>query len=132
MVLRAARWLPAILWMALLYYLSDQPRLIIDDLPIPALFHTLSHIGAYVALGWLLSFGTGWSRTGLWIAFLLAAGYGAFDEFHQSFVPDRGAHLWQIGLDAAAAGAALLFLHLARQVRAAPRWLTSRSGSRGR
>lgn len=40
-------------------------------------------------------------------AFVLATVHGFLDEWHQSFVPGRNPSLWDVGLDAIGAGAAL-------------------------
>ena len=97
--------------MAILYWLSSIPGKPLPDHPdIYALFYWMSpslqnllHIPAYVALGWAWRWSLGvWFRnqTGCAIAaFMLSAGHGVFDEWHQSFVPYRYASLADIALD---------------------------------
>ena len=120
MVTRIVRWLPALVWMGVLFYWSHQPVLPIDQFAQRGALHTLSHIGAYAVLGWAFALAIGQHRRGLWIAWLLATLYGAGDEIHQSFVPGRGAFAWQVGLDSVAAAGGLLLVgdwrHLGRRM----------------
>lgn len=44
----------------------------------------------------------------LMTAFLLATALGLVDEWHQSFVPNRNASLWDVSIDALGAGLALV------------------------
>ena len=106
--------------MGVLFYWSHQPELPIDALPEPGLLHLVSHIAAYFILGGLLALGSGTSRRGLWTAFALAALYGVSDEIHQSFVPGRDANAWQVLLDSAAAGGAILISAQLRSLRGKP------------
>ena len=54
----------------------------------------------------------GWKlRWAIW-AVVIAAGYAALDEFHQSFVPSRTASPWDALLDTAGASAAQVVLWL--------------------
>ena len=90
---RAARWLPAILWMSFLFYLSHQAapleRVASDIDPF------LAHIAVYSILAFLLHAALTGSRstTARWvpvsIAFALAVLYGVSDEIHQAYVPGR-------------------------------------------
>ncbi len=114
MIKRLLRWVPALIWMSIIFYWSGQPVLPIDSLPNSSLAHYLSHVGAYGILAILLTLGTGLSRRGLWLAFLLAALYGISDEFHQSFTPGREAKARDAVIDAVSAGAALLLISRAR------------------
>jgi VanZ family protein len=87
------RWLPALLWMAGIFYASSQQAL---PSP-PGLSYTFAamagHFFLYFVLAALLLFALGESSLHLRKR-LLAAGiaaflYGLSDEFHQSFVPGR-------------------------------------------
>ena len=49
------------------------------------------------------------------IALLVAAAYAATDEFHQSFVPSRGASVYDVLLDASGAFTALVVAALGRR-----------------
>jgi VanZ family protein len=54
----------------------------------------------------------GWKlRWAIW-ALLIAAGYSALDEYHQSFVPSRGASPWDSLLDTTSAAVAQIVLWL--------------------
>jgi len=86
----------ALAWMAMLFYLSHQPRL-----PGPSLFSgqdKLIHALVYGVLGIMLLAsqslrpgGYRWRQIG--ISVLIASLYGASDEWHQSFVPGRSPEL---------------------------------------
>jgi len=94
--LRRLWLLMALAWMAMLFYLSHQPRL-----PAPSLFSgqdKLVHALVYGALGVMLLVAQS-SHAGRYrwrqiaISVLIASLYGASDEWHQSFVPGRSAEL---------------------------------------
>ncbi len=96
-------WLPLLLWMAVIYWLSDQPKL-----PHPGrklglsdyFFDYSSHAFTFGLLTWLawralrgaLS-PLPWARRrwALGLAGVLAALYALLDEIHQMFVPGRWA-----------------------------------------
>jgi VanZ family protein len=112
------RWLPAIGWMALIFWLSAQP-----DLPEPpnALLNLVlrkgAHFTAYavLALCYLYALGDGrpWHR---WLALLLAILYAMSDEYHQSWTPKRQPALTDVVIDSAGACTALwLWSRLAGQ-----------------
>ena len=71
------------------------------------------HVTEYAILSWLLARAftmpatpTGrWSRKAAFIAWIAASLYSATDEFHQSFVPNRGARWADVIIDST--GAAL-------------------------
>ena len=78
-------WLPSVLLLAAIWILSSLP-----DTPGPALPHPLdwaAHALTYLALGYSLARATGSARTAL----VLVAWWGALDEVHQAFVPQRDA-----------------------------------------
>ena len=88
---RAILWLPAVLYMALIFYSSSQSD------PAPALTHAvwdkLLHCGGYAVLGVFFALalrGEGLSvgRTIL-LAIILTSLYAASDEYHQRFTPLR-------------------------------------------
>jgi len=84
----AARWAPALIWMAVIFFLSHQP-----DLHLPgvgAIPDKAWHAGFYAVLGALL-----WRAlrpsglSGALLAIALGAAYGYTDEVHQRFVAGR-------------------------------------------
>jgi VanZ family protein len=92
----AVAWLPAIIWMAFIFYLSAQSRPI-GRTPSPALAY-VAHFGEYAILAFLLFWAQlsrgswkGRLALGLAIAFVVSALYAASDEYHQSFVQGRDA-----------------------------------------
>lgn len=110
---RLGPWVPVVLYAGLVFWLSSQSR------PLPFLpteiwaFDKLLHAVEYAVLGFLLARALGAAglspvRTFL-AALLLASLYGASDELHQSFVPNRTCDPrdWAADTAGAAAGAAL-------------------------
>lgn len=103
-------WLPAICWYGMIFWLSSQPRL-----PGPealwaqfVVFKT-GHMVVYstLTLFLLLASLLTWPRRALrdhfqfvWLSVLALA---MADEFHQWFVPGRGPHLRDVGIDMLAA-----------------------------
>ncbi|HEX7139098.1 MAG TPA: VanZ family protein [Vicinamibacterales bacterium] len=88
---RVFLWLPAVLYMALIFYSSSQSD------PVPALTHAvwdkLLHCGGYAVLGVFFALalrgeGLSLGRT-LVLAIVLTSVYGASDEYHQRFTPQR-------------------------------------------
>ena len=106
-ILRAARWLPAILWMSFLFYLSHQvaplERVAADVDPF------LAHVAVYSILAFLLHVAlAGYnSAAPRWvlasIAFALTVLYGVSDEIHQAYVPGRIASELDLAADAVGA-----------------------------
>lgn len=82
----ARGWAPAVLWAAVIFYLSSR-----HTVPVPDLTGAdkACHFAAYALLGFLLARGA--RASGLRPAWAPALGslYGASDEFHQYFVPGR-------------------------------------------
>ena len=120
---RAWLWLPPLLYMALIFYLSSQSE------PMPAVttrvWDKALHFIEYGALCVLLCralHGEGLAALRLAIvAVALTSVYGATDEVHQSFVPERnaGADDWLADTTGGAAAATLFStaLHLRRPLR---------------
>ncbi len=88
---RVLGWGPAALWAAVLFLLSELQGT--DGLGLPAGADKLAHGGLYLILG--LSLAWGKTRIGSGVPavllLLIGVGYGALDEWHQSFVPGRDA-----------------------------------------
>ena len=83
-------WGPAALWAAVLFLLSEWSGPV-GGLPLGA--DKLVHGGLFLILGLSLAWGkgrTGSSVSGL-VFLLMGVGYGALDEWHQSFIPGRDA-----------------------------------------
>ena len=102
------RWLPLILWMALIYWLSDQPVLPhpvrqygISDFVYDSAAHGFT-FGMLALLAYRALPGDGWRRL-TWAA-VFALAYGASDEWHQSFVPGRTATLADWAMDTLGVG----------------------------
>ncbi len=101
------RWLPALAWMALLFWLSSKP-----DLPGPhnallnILFKKTAHFGSYgvLALFYLFAFGAWHKRSQ---ALLLTLLYAISDEYHQAWTPLRTPSPMDVLIDAAGAMVAL-------------------------
>lgn len=129
-----ARWLPAILWMAVIFFLSHQGAgssstlssgitktihdLITTLLPWLDLdldfFHVLvrkgAHFTAYLILGLLVSYARrpeGPKSYGS--VFLFCMLYAMSDEFHQTFIPGRSGELRDVLIDSAGALSGILF-----------------------
>ncbi len=107
-------WLTAVVWMGLIFYLSSIPSFPVDltdegyDIT-----SSIVHVVIYFVLAWLFiaalrSSGVRAGRA-FFGGFLLAIVYGATDEWHQSFVIGREAHLSDWLLDVAGAYIILSF-----------------------
>ena len=108
----AVAWLPAIVWMGLIFYLSAQPRPLAKT-PSPALAY-VAHFGEYAALAFLLFWAQlsrgSWKgnlRLGLALSFVASILFAASDEYHQSFVAGRDASWLDFATDAVGAAFAL-------------------------
>lgn len=91
-------WLPAILWAATIFVISAMPPLVPAEKKKPLFIPTdkLAHVVAYALLGGLALFALRRAHNmrlpkAVLLAILLASAYGASDEWHQSFVPNRQA-----------------------------------------
>ncbi len=113
---RALAWAATFAYAALIFWLSSQPN------PIPALtercWDKAIHFAEYGALGALLlvalrESGVALHRAAV-LAALVAGLYGASDEVHQSFVPERDADVrdWLADTIGGAAGVGLAALAL--------------------
>jgi VanZ family protein len=103
--------------MGVIFVLSDQPSLNSGLGAIDLIGRKLIHFAEYALLCFLwwraLVTVTSPGRAALF-AFLLASGYAATDEYHQSFVDGRHGTALDWAIDAAGAAAAALKLRTAR------------------
>ena len=83
-------WGPAALWAAVLFLLSEWSGPV-GGLPPGA--DKLVHGGLFLILGLSLAWGKGRTGSGVsgLVFLLIGMGYGALDEWHQSFIPGRAA-----------------------------------------
>jgi VanZ family protein len=101
-------WLPVVVYMAAIFYLSS-----LQHPPVPAdipdvRLHAVAYFGLMVVVARAIAQGT-WARvTGvrLGLAWLITVLYGASDEWHQMYVPTRTAELHDLIADAIGAFAA--------------------------
>lgn len=132
------RWLPAVLWMAVIYlasadagsgessgaltaWLLQALGLRLDPAAGASVEHLLrkaGHLTEYAILAsllaWAIASGGPWRPSTLLQAWLIALGYAHSDEWHQAFVPHRGPAWTDVWIDATGAALALLLLALAR------------------
>ena len=130
-----SRWLPAVLWMLLIFSFSTEigaaektsgrfepfvrwflPEISQQNLDaLHLLFRKTGHLTEYAILATLLWWALGAhrhasNRQRSIRALLLALLYAATDEFHQAFVPSRGSSVVDVMIDAAGAASALLVI----------------------
>ncbi len=97
-------WLPALAVMAVIFVLSSQSGLrVSEDASVERPIRASAHFFTYALLAGLLLFALarggrpGWRH--VVVAFALAVLYGASDELHQSFVPDRAGRVDDLIVD---------------------------------
>lgn len=105
------RWLPLLLWLGAIYFLSAQPK---SDIPSFGFWDLLIKKGAhFLAYGVLAGLAwrafADWSRPYHW-AMLLTVLYAMSDEYHQTFVPGRNGALADVIIDSLGGLAALFIL----------------------
>jgi len=115
--LRLDLWLPPLLLMGVIFFFSDQPSLDSGLGLIDTIGRKLVHFAEYALLCFLwwraLVTMTTPGRAAL-LAFLLASGYAATDEYHQTFVEGRHGSPIDWAIDSAGAAVAALRLRTAR------------------
>ena len=81
-------WGPAALWATVLFLLSELEGV---GRGLPTGTDKLAHGGLYLILGLSLAWGKRRTQAGVpgLLLLLMGVGYGALDEWHQSFVPGR-------------------------------------------
>jgi VanZ family protein len=107
------RWIPAVFWMGLIYYFSDQ-----TGSELSSWFPFLDslnwgHLVAYFVLALLVYFALPRRSTGMKIlAVLLCILYGITDEWHQSYVPLRQPDIYDLINDGIGAAVAMLGINV--------------------
>lgn len=113
------RWLPPTLWAALILILTSIPG---SHIPVPPLrnLDKIVHLAIYGVLGWLTA--RAWmngSRVTAAAVLALAAIslFGALDEWHQQFIPQRSMDLldWAADTTGATIGTLLALLMAVRR-----------------
>ncbi len=104
----------AVVWMILIYFLSDQPALDVGEW-FPGqdkLLHAIVFgiLGALFLASMRRSPG-GYRPYQLWIAVGLTAVYGVLDEWHQAFVPGRSPDGWDVVADTVGALIAVALMY---------------------
>lgn len=108
------RWIPVALCMALIFFLSAQPKLpsipLLDEIDYS---DKIKHAFFYGILGWLAWRAIDrkmpkWRQ--LVITIVIAAIYGLTDEYHQLFVPGRTFDLLDLSADTLGASIAAIIL----------------------
>lgn len=100
---------PAVLWAMFIFLLSNQSG---DSFPKPPVPYAdkMMHIFLYGTFGLLVARAWGFGRPLTWkialLCLLTVIAYGASDEFHQQFIPDRSCDIrdWFADLSGAAIG----------------------------
>jgi len=110
-------WLPVLLWMGLISYLSAQPGLKVVEGPMDFWTRKPAHVGEYAIL-FLFFFraikgSSSWKRREIYIgAGVLSFLFAVTDEFHQLLVPLREGELADLGFDLLGIIAGIIFLRL--------------------
>jgi VanZ family protein len=118
---RADLWLPPVLLMGLIFFLSAQPSLDSGLGWIDVVGRKLLHFGEYALLcllWWRFLRTVLPDRRAALAAFLLSSLYAATDELHQSFVEGRHGTPVDWAIDTAGAAAAALAVTVRRRVAA--------------
>jgi VanZ family protein len=115
--LRLDLWLPPLLLMGAIFFLSAQPSLDSGLGWVDMVGRKLIHFGEYALLAflwWRALVTVTTPRRAALIAFALASAYAATDEYHQTFVEGRHGSPVDWLIDSAGAAAAALRLRAAR------------------
>lgn len=106
--MRALRFLPTLVVMGLLYYMSSRspdevPRLVKSFVTAYLRGDGTAHFLAYAVLAatiiWAVRPNFRSARWSIAIGWLVSSAYGAIDECHQLFVPERSASVWEFVID---------------------------------
>lgn len=110
--MKTFRWLTALAYAGLIFYLSSLPQGGPSLFPqADKLMHFILYAGFTASLAWAFET-TRFGRRGLvfWMAAAVAAAYGATDELHQLFVPGRSCDIFDWLADALGAAVCALIL----------------------
>jgi VanZ family protein len=115
------RWGPPLLWAAAIFAVSSQPT--VPRLPSVLSWDKLQHSVAYAVGGVLIARALGGGRRAALLAVVLGSLYGASDEVHQLFVPNRSSDPfdWLADTLGVVAAVGLWHLHLRHSERRAGR-----------
>jgi len=105
----------AVVWMALIFFLSSQEKLPTTPGMPPDIAAIAGHFVAYSVLAIFIRVAIGGLQPGRRadvIAIALATLYGISDEFHQSFVPGRDSSVFDVAIDLLGASAGVIALNL--------------------
>lgn len=103
-------WLPVVVYMAGIFLVSGDPNPPMPDRVSDKSMHLLAYAGLAVVVCRAVARGLP-ARVTLSVAaatLLITIGFGATDELHQMFVPNRSADEYDLLADAAGAGAGLI------------------------
>lgn len=143
-MLKSLPWIVVVLWMALIFFFSQQPAHISNSLsttiteqlvetvqkiaPIEEVYvekfnHIVrknAHFFIYFFLGiivfWVFNKTKIKGFHSIWIAFVFCSIYAVSDEFHQLFVPGRGAQLKDVLIDCAGAACGISLAVMIRSI----------------
>jgi VanZ family protein len=116
------RWLPPLLWAALILILTSIPGSLIPASPFRN-FDKIVHLAIYGVLGWLTvrawANGSRASASAL-VVLAVVSCFGAIDEWHQQYIPQRSMDLldWAADTTGAAVGIVLALVNASRRVSA--------------
>jgi VanZ family protein len=127
-------WLPALLWGGLTLFLSMIPRTGPSN---ETAEHKIGHIAVFAILAgtviWALHRGHALRLSkSLVLAILIAAAYGASDEWHQKYVPSRSCEFSDVVLDTVAGAIAALAYYICESLRADNAELSAARADNGR
>ncbi len=112
MIQTLVTWGPAAIWAAVLFLLSETEP---GSAGVWSLVNDkVAHLGIYGILGSALAWGGLRTRRKVspLVLVLAGTGYGALDEWHQSFVPGRTPSLGDLVADAGGVALGILLVHL--------------------
>lgn len=117
----AINWLPAIIWMGIIFYFSSRARTTVSDKYIlNFIFYKTLHIMEYALLYFFLFLGFCFtkelklSRKEIFVfPVFFAILYGISDEIHQTFIPTREGRLRDVFIDIA--GILLMYSYMWRR-----------------